>query len=80
MSSHAARLDRSGTARDLPGLGAIRLNADVLLPLGIGAILAAIALGAGGGLQLAPTTEVEMALDRPNPDRRERHWPRALPG
>ena len=37
-------------------------SAEVLLPLGIGALLAAIALRAGGGLQLKPTTEVEMAL------------------
>jgi O-antigen ligase len=39
------------------------LNADVLLPLGLGALLAAIALRGGGGLQLKPTTEVEMALE-----------------
>ena len=45
-------------ARVLP-----RANPDVLLPLGIGAVLAAIALRAGGGLQLQPTTEVEMALE-----------------
>jgi O-antigen ligase len=45
-------------ARALP-----RANPDVLLPLGIGAVLAAIALRAGGGLQLQPTTEVEMALE-----------------
>jgi O-Antigen ligase len=35
----------------------------VLLPLGLGALLAAIALRGGGGLQLKPTTEVEMALE-----------------
>src|SRR5439155_713558 len=40
-----------------------RVDANVLLPLGIGALLAAIALRAGGGLQLQPTTEVEMALE-----------------
>src|SRR3954447_21307281 len=40
-----------------------RVTPDVLLPLGIGVLLAAIALRGGGGLQLQPTTEVEMALD-----------------
>jgi O-antigen ligase len=40
-----------------------RANPDVLLPLGIGALLAAIVLRGGGGLQLQPTTEVEMALE-----------------
>jgi len=38
-------------------------STDILLPLGIGVLLAAIALRAGGGLQLQPTTEVEMALE-----------------
>jgi hypothetical protein len=40
-----------------------RLNTDVLLTLGVGALLAAIALRGGGGLQLQPATEVEMALE-----------------
>ena len=58
MSSHAARLDAAPRALTVP-----RANADLLLPLGIGALLAAIALRGGGGLQLRPTTEVEMALE-----------------
>jgi hypothetical protein len=40
-----------------------RVNTDVLLTLGVGALLAAIALRGGGGLQLQPATEVEMALE-----------------
>ena len=60
MSSHAARLD---AAPRPVAAGSLRLNADVLLPLGLGALLAAIALRGGGGLQLQPTTEVEMALE-----------------
>jgi hypothetical protein len=60
VSSHAARLDAA--PRRLAA-GSLRLNADVLLPLGLGALLAAIALRGGGGLQLKPTTEVEMALE-----------------
>jgi hypothetical protein len=40
-----------------------RLNTDVLLTLGVGALVAAIALRGGGGLQLQPATEVEMALE-----------------
>jgi O-Antigen ligase len=60
VSSHAARLDAA--PRPLAA-GSLRLNADVLLPLGLGALLAAIALRGGGGLQLQPTTEVEMALE-----------------
>jgi O-antigen ligase len=40
-----------------------RANTDVLLTLGVGALLAAIALRGGGGLQLQPATEVEMALE-----------------
>jgi hypothetical protein len=60
VSSHAARLDAA--PRPLTA-GRIRLSADVLLPLGLGALLAAVALRGGGGLQLKPTTEVEMALE-----------------
>jgi O-antigen ligase len=60
VSSHAARLDAAPRALTAGGL---RANVDVLLPLGIGALLAAIALRGGGGLQLKPTTEVEMALE-----------------
>ena len=63
MSSHAARLDEAGPARPLAVAGMARINADLLLPVGIGAVLAAIALRAGGGLQLQPATEVEMALE-----------------
>jgi hypothetical protein len=40
-----------------------RANTDVLLTLGVGALLAAVALRGGGGLQLQPATEVEMALE-----------------
>src|SRR3954454_5841788 len=40
-----------------------RASSEVLLPLGVGALLAAIALRGGGGLQLQPTTQVEMALE-----------------
>jgi hypothetical protein len=60
VSSHAARLDAA--PRPLT-VGGLRLNADVLLPLGLGALLAAVALRGGGGLQLGPTTQVEMALE-----------------
>jgi hypothetical protein len=63
VSSHAARLEDAGAARPLTVAGVARVNADLLLPVGIGAVLAAIALRAGGGLQLRPTTEVEMALE-----------------
>jgi O-antigen ligase len=60
VSSSVARLDvtRGGRSLAFP-----RVNADILLPVGIGAVLAAVALRAGGGLQLGPTTEVEMALE-----------------
>jgi O-antigen ligase len=60
VSSHAARLDAAPRALTAGGL---RINADVLLPLGVGALLAAVALKGGGGLQLKPTTQVEMALE-----------------
>ena len=50
MSSHAARLDAAPRSLTAGGLG-------------LGALLAAIALRGGGGLQLKPTTEVEMALE-----------------
>ena len=59
MSSHAAPLEAPPRALTA---GGIRLNVDILLPLGIGALLAAIALKGGGGLQLKPTTQLEMAL------------------
>jgi hypothetical protein len=59
VSSHAARLEAPPRALTA---GGIRLKADILWPLGIGALLAAIALKGGGGLQLKPTTQVEMAL------------------
>jgi O-antigen ligase len=57
VSSHAARLDAA------PAVSVPRANTEILLPLGIGALLAAIALRGGGGLQLQPTTEVEMAME-----------------
>ena len=47
MSSHAAPLEAPPRALTA---GGIRLNVDILLPLGIGALLAAIALKGGGGL------------------------------
>jgi hypothetical protein len=59
VSSHAAPLEAPPRALTA---GGIRLNVDILLPLGIGALLAAIALKGGGGLQLKPTTQLEMAL------------------
>jgi hypothetical protein len=39
-----------------------RAGTDVLLAWGLGALLAAVALGAGGGLQPGPTTVVEIVL------------------
>jgi O-antigen ligase len=63
VSSHAARLDPGPGARAIASVGRIGISADMLLPIGIGAVLAAIALRGGGGLQLQPTTEVEMALE-----------------
>ncbi len=61
MSSHAARLPRSAGARSLPAvLG--RVSPETLLTSALGALMAAVALGAGGGLQLGRTTTVEMAL------------------
>jgi O-antigen ligase len=60
VSSHAAPLEVRA-ARRSPALPLV--SADILLPVGIGAVLAAIALRAGGGLQLGPTSEVEIALE-----------------
>ncbi len=62
MSSQAAPLPRSdGGARSLPAvLG--RVSPDTLLAFALGALMAAVALGAGGGLQLGRTTTVEIAL------------------
>lgn len=60
MSSLAAPLPRS-TRRSLPAsLG--RVSPDTLLAVALGALMAAVALGAGGGLQLGRTTSVELGL------------------
>ena len=62
MSSHAAPLPRNaGAARSLPAVVG-RLLPETLLAFALGALLAAVALGAGGGLQLGRTTTVEVAL------------------
>ena len=62
MSSHAARLPAStGTARSLLAVLS-RVGPGTLLALALGALMAAVALGAGGGLQLGRTTTVEIAL------------------
>jgi O-antigen ligase/Tfp pilus assembly protein PilF len=60
VSSHVAPLE-ARPARRSPAIP--RVSTDLLLPAGIGAVLAAIALRAGGGLQLGPTSEVEIALE-----------------
>ncbi len=61
MSSHAGRLPRSAGLRSLPAVFS-RVSPETLLAFALGALMAAIALGAGGGLQLGRTTTVEMAL------------------
>ena len=62
MSSHAATLPHShGRARGLPG-ALTRVTPETLLALALGALMAAVALGAGGGLQLGRATTVEIAL------------------
>jgi O-Antigen ligase/Tetratricopeptide repeat len=60
VSSHAASAD----PRALAGrLTLPRVAAEPLATLAFGAVLAAIALEGGGGLQLGPLTRVELALD-----------------
>ena len=60
MSSHAASAD----PRALAGRLALpRVAAEPLATLAFGAVLAAIALEGGGGLQLGPVTKVELAID-----------------
>jgi hypothetical protein len=61
VSSHAGRLPRSAGLRSLPAVFS-RVSPETLLAFALGALMAAIALGAGGGLQLGRTTTVEMAL------------------
>ena len=60
MSSHAASAD----PRALAGRLALpRVAAEPLAIVADGAVLAAIALAGGGGLQLGPVTRVELAID-----------------
>lgn len=60
MSSLAGPLPRSA-GRSVPAaLG--RVSPDTLLAVALGALMAAVALGAGGGLQLGRTTTVEIGL------------------
>ena len=60
MSSHAASAD----PRALAGrLTVPRVAAEPLATVAFGAVLAAIALEGGGGLQLGPLTKVELAID-----------------
>jgi len=62
VSSHAGPLPRSaGAARSVPAVFS-RISPETLLAFALGALMAAVALGAGGGLQLGRTTTVEMAL------------------
>lgn len=60
MSSHAASADPRALARrvSLP-----HVAAEPLITIAFAAVLAAIALEGGGGLQLLPLTKVEMAVD-----------------
>ncbi len=60
MSSHAAHLPRSAP-RAVPAALA-RVSPETLLAFALGALMAAVALGAGGGSQLGRTTLVELAL------------------
>jgi hypothetical protein len=60
VSSHAASAD----ARTLAGrLTLPRVAAEPLATVAFGAILAAVALEGGGGLQLGPVTKVELGID-----------------
>jgi hypothetical protein len=60
VSSHAAPVDPRALARRI---ALPRVSAATLSTLGFGALLAAVALGGSGGLQLGPLTTVEIALD-----------------
>ena len=60
MSSHAASADPRAFARRL---ALPRVAAEPLATVAFGAVLAAIALEGGGGLQLGPVTRVELAID-----------------
>ena len=60
MSSHAASAEPGAFARRL---SLPRVAAEPLATVAFGAVLAAIALEGGGGLQLGPLTKVEIAVD-----------------
>jgi O-antigen ligase/polysaccharide polymerase Wzy-like membrane protein len=60
VSSHAASAEPRAFARRL---ALPRVAAEPLATLAFAAVLAAIALEGGGGLQLGPLTKVEMAVD-----------------
>jgi hypothetical protein len=60
VSSHAASAEPSALARRL---SLPRVAAEPLATIAFAAVLAAIALEGGGGLQLGPLTKVEMAVD-----------------
>ena len=60
MSSHAASADPRAFAGRLT---LPRVAAEPLATVAFGAVLAAIALQGGGGLQLGPLTKVELAID-----------------
>ena len=60
MSSHAASADPRAFAGRL---ALPRVAAEPLATVAFGAVLAAIALEGGGGLQLGPVTRVELAID-----------------
>ena len=60
MSSHAASADPRAFAGRLT---LPRVAAEPLATVAFGAVLAAIALQGGGGLQLGPLTKVELAVD-----------------
>ncbi|MEN3283419.1 MAG: hypothetical protein V7607_4559 [Solirubrobacteraceae bacterium] len=60
MSSHAASAEPGAFARRL---SLPRVAAEPLAAVAFAAVLAAIALEGGGGLQLGPLTKVEMAVD-----------------
>jgi hypothetical protein len=60
VSSHAASADPRAFAGRLT---LPRVAAEPLATVAFGAVLAAIALEGGGGLQLGPVTKVELAID-----------------
>jgi hypothetical protein len=61
LSTHAA--PRSRFSLRGAGPAALRARPETLFALAIAAVLAAIGLRGGGGLQLSPTTTVEVGLD-----------------